>query len=95
MNSIKYQNHIIPIYTNEKYDFLISNKDLADICMVFERLVDQTLYLNNESVLIEGKHYIEINEKRYWTKTGIVRICILLQNEEALDFGEFIEEFIY
>lgn len=90
MQTITYGSTQIPIRSTSAHKMLISNKDLADICFVFELLLDSTRLLN-PSMIYENKHYIEYDNIIYWTREGIIRICILLSNIESLEFADFIE----
>lgn len=92
MQTITFNSFQLVIHTTKMCNFLISNEDFADVCFVFEKLIDMTRNLN-PSILIEDKHYINIENKIFWTKEGIVRVCILLSNTEALDFANFIEDY--
>jgi hypothetical protein len=90
MQTLTYKSIEIPIKSTATHKLLISNKDLADICFVYEQLLDSTRVLN-PSILYENTHYIKDDDMIYWTPKGIIRVCILLVNPEALKFADFIE----
>jgi len=90
MQTLAYKSIEIPIKSTATHKLLISNKDLANICFVYEKLLDSTRILNL-SILYENTHYIKYDDMIYWTHKGIIRACILLANPEALKFADFIE----
>ncbi len=90
MKVLKYQNLEYPIKTTEQYNFLFSHEDLSNIFFVYEYLLSETIHLN-PSYLYENVHYSKIEEKIFWTKSGIIRAGILIGCDESLNFADFIE----
>lgn len=90
MQMITYRTTAIPIKSTPSHDLLIANKHLADICFVTESLLDSTRRLH-PSILYENKHYVVYEDEIFWSRGGIVRICLLLSNIESLEFADFIE----
>jgi len=88
---IIFQNIEIQVYQTKNHPFLIENSHLAEIFAVFEHLLNSTYNLN-KFILKENYHFIYIDNTKYWTKFGIIRMAILLQNVESLEFADFIEE---
>jgi len=91
MKTLIFKNNKIQIHQIKNHPFLIENSHLADICVVFEHLINSTCNLN-KYILKENHHFIYIDGIRYWTKFGIIRMAMLLQNVESLEFADFIEE---
>jgi len=91
MKTLKFQSQKIQIHQTKNHPFLIENSHLENICVVFEHLINSTYNLN-KFILKENHHFIYIESTRYWTKFGIIRMAILLQNVESLEFADFIEE---
>jgi len=94
MYTISYNFTQIPIKSTPTDKILISNKDLADICFVYELLVDSTRLLN-PTMIYKNKHYVKDKDTIYWTAKGIIRICLLLSNPESLEFADFMENIKY
>lgn len=91
MKTLEYKSQQIQIHQTKNHPFLIENSNLADICVVFEHLINSTYNLNNY-ILKVNHHFIYIKGTRYWTKFGIIRMAMLLQNVESLEFADFIEK---
>lgn len=45
----------------------------------------------NKNSILKDKHYVFIDDICYWTKEGIIRVCILLNNDESIEFANFLE----
>jgi len=91
MQTIEFNNIKIEIHQTKEHNLLISNSQFADLCAVFESLLKLTFTLN-EFTFKENKHYVYINKVKYWTKSGMLRMIMLLLTVEALEFADFLEE---
>jgi len=87
---LTYQELEYSIKTTEQHNFLLSHKNLSNIFFVFEHLLSETIHLN-PSYLYENVHYVKVEEKFFWTKSGIIRAGILIGCDESLNFADFIE----
>jgi len=89
------------LLTDEKYEFLLSNKDVA----LGYGITPSTLRSNqnnHKDELIENKHWLrlEIQTKGgkqkviHWTKKGIVRLGFFIKSEKAKAFRDWAEDYI-
>jgi len=90
MNLLKFNEFEVTIKTTNLHNFLLSHEDLSNIFFVYEHLLSETIHLN-PSYFYENVHYLKIEEKIFWTKSGIIRAGILIGCDESLNFADFIE----
>ena len=86
---------------NSKYEFLISNKDVAKGYGI-SSITLRSHQNNHKDELIENKHWLklEIQTKGgkqkviHWTKKGIVRLGFFIKSQKAKEFRDWAEDYI-
>jgi hypothetical protein len=99
MSIIKFQNIELNIIENPQYEFLLSNKEVADGYGTTIALLSQAKS-NHSEELIENKHFFRLEVMTnggkqkviHWTKRGIIRLGFFIKSEQAKIFRDFIED---
>ncbi|MEA3315990.1 MAG: hypothetical protein U9Q30_09060 [Campylobacterota bacterium] len=101
MKTIIFNNIELHLKENKKYEFLLSNKEVA---IGYGTNIQNLAHTknNNSDELIEGKHWLklEIETKGgkqkviHWTKKGIVRLGFFIKSKKAREFRDWAEDYI-
>jgi hypothetical protein len=98
---VKFENIDIEVEENQKYEFLISNSEVAKGYGISE-ITLRRHRSNNENELIEKKHFIFLEvqtkggkqKKIFWTKRGVIRLGFFIKSERAKKFRDWAEDLI-
>ena len=90
---LTYNHEIIKLYINEKNELFFDDEDIKEIFKLSDTLFEQIIDDNAHKLNDFREYFFDDDEKRLWSKLGIIKLGFFTENEKNLDFIDFIENY--
>lgn len=89
--TLTYQDKELNLYVNTKNEFFFDDENIQNIFNLTSDKLKQIIDINTNRLNNPKEFFLDQNDKRFWSKLGIIKLGFFTQHDDNLGFIDFLE----
>ncbi len=89
--SLTYKDKTLDLYVNDKNEFFFDDENIQNIFNLTSDKLRQIIEINTNRLNNPKEFFFDADNKRFWSKLGIIKLGFFTQHDDNLGFIDFLE----